>query len=538
MSSTFASAPLAPAAAPGNRPVLLLALALGLLALWPLAVFPHPGMLDYPNHLARAFILGRLDDPVLAAHYRAMWTLVPNLGFDLWMVALDPLIGLDPAARLFLTLAPVTTVAGVFALAWTLHGRVTPLQLFALPLAYNSAFTKGFLGFNMSMGIALLAAACWQGLGERRAGLRLFIATAFSTLLYVVHLGGFGAYGIWVAGTSLQALWLCRRDAAARRRWLWHTLRDATQVIPVAVLLALGRLAPVEPVNFDTTSRGFEWPLHRLGQIETLIDIGPAWQTAPALVVFLGLLGYALRGRRLAVAPIVAVPVAISLVLFFTLPNTFNGIYFAAWRPLLVAACFLIAGLVPTARFDRPTLVAILAGLTLVLVYASTVTAGYWREARAARAQVLEILAPVPDGARVFFAQTDRRSRSEKRAAIGLYHVAAHAVISKRILLQFLFTNPTQQPLRFVDDAIQSAPDHSSNGLGDALRTFRRDRRPFPPHLDHFDYVLTFGADDPRDFDLLWGRELEPVSRIGDYWLSRPGRMLDVPPLPSVPSAE
>lgn len=513
-----------------TRSLIALALGLGVLALWPLAVFPHPGMLDYPNHLARAFILGRLDDPLLAAHYRTVWTLVPNLGFDLWMLALDPLIGLDNAARLFIALAPVLTTVGVFALAWTIHRRITPLQLLALPLIYNSAFTKGFLGFNMSMGIALIAAACWQGLGERRAGLRLFIATLFSTLLYVVHLGGFGAYGIWVAGTRLRDLWLCRADPAARRTWLLTTIRDATQIIPVVVLLILGRLAPVEPATFDTTSRGFEIPPVRLAQIETLMDIGPVWLTAPPLVILIGFLVLALTTRRLAIAPIVAVPIAIGLVLFFTLPNTFQGIYFAAWRALFVAACFLIAGLTPTAGFGRGTLLLLTTCLTVVLAFSSIVTAGYWDETRRARAEVLEILAPIPDGSRVFFAQTDRRTRSGKRAAANLYHVAAHAVISKRVLLQFLFTNPTQQPLRFVDDAIQSAPDHSSNTLGDALRTFKRDARPFPPHLDRFDYILTQGADDPRQFDLMWGRDIEVIARIGDYWLARPGRLIDQAP--------
>ena len=83
-----------------RRYLMLITAILALLTLWPLLLFTHPGMTDYPNHLARAFILLNPDDPFLAQNYRIAWGIMPNLGFDLWMVSLGRLLDIDSAGRL------------------------------------------------------------------------------------------------------------------------------------------------------------------------------------------------------------------------------------------------------------------------------------------------------------------------------------------------------------------------------------------------------------------------------------------------------
>ncbi|MEA2790465.1 MAG: hypothetical protein QOG73_2871, partial [Acetobacteraceae bacterium] len=46
----------------------------------PLFVIDVPPLLDYPNHLARAFVLASLpDDTVLARFYAPHWSIIPNL---------------------------------------------------------------------------------------------------------------------------------------------------------------------------------------------------------------------------------------------------------------------------------------------------------------------------------------------------------------------------------------------------------------------------------------------------------------------------
>ena len=48
--------------------------------LLPLLVVDVPPLLDYPNHLARLFVLASLPhDPVLVRFYATHWSVIPNL---------------------------------------------------------------------------------------------------------------------------------------------------------------------------------------------------------------------------------------------------------------------------------------------------------------------------------------------------------------------------------------------------------------------------------------------------------------------------
>src|SRR5260370_22375513 len=86
-----------------SRPALILATAvLGVAAAWPLLVFGDLGLRDYPNHLARAFILLHPDDRYISMHYRAIWTSIPDLGWDLWAMAIGRLASLGMAAKVFI----------------------------------------------------------------------------------------------------------------------------------------------------------------------------------------------------------------------------------------------------------------------------------------------------------------------------------------------------------------------------------------------------------------------------------------------------
>src|ERR1019366_8806290 len=74
-----------------HNSVWLAALAVLLL---PFLLVDVPPVLDYPNHLARIFVLAHPDDPILARFYAPNWHITPNLGFD-------------PIAMLLLRVLPV-----------------------------------------------------------------------------------------------------------------------------------------------------------------------------------------------------------------------------------------------------------------------------------------------------------------------------------------------------------------------------------------------------------------------------------------------
>src|SRR5437762_2922065 len=58
--------------------------ALCLLLSAPLLLADVPPILDYPNHLARLFILAKAgQDPVLDGIWQPHWAVIPDLGIDL-----------------------------------------------------------------------------------------------------------------------------------------------------------------------------------------------------------------------------------------------------------------------------------------------------------------------------------------------------------------------------------------------------------------------------------------------------------------------
>ena len=96
--------------------LLTVVFAAGLL-LAPIWLVAYPPLLDYPNHLARAFVLVHLQDPAFhfARYYRADWGLYPYLGMDLSMLALQRWLAVELAGRVFLSICALAFPLGAGA---------------------------------------------------------------------------------------------------------------------------------------------------------------------------------------------------------------------------------------------------------------------------------------------------------------------------------------------------------------------------------------------------------------------------------------
>lgn len=490
------------------------------LALWPLIFFVHPGMADYPNHLARAFILLNPDDPILASNYRIAWELVPNLGFDLWMLAVGRVTNLDDAGRLFIAFTAIATVVGTFALALAIHGRVTIMQMFGFPLIFTTGFAFGFLSFNLGMAAMLFAAAYWEWIGEDWPKLRLLGGTVFATTLYMLHFAGFGAYGLYVLGSRLWVLKACYVQGRLRQ-WFLAFLCDGLQALPAVGIFFLGRIGLPESFAGALSIDGFEIPPIRIGQIERLQDLGAIWINAIPLTLLISYLVVALLAGRARISPKVAPAILIGVSIFFCLPDDINGTHYASWRVLLTAALFLVAGLQPTEKFGVRFAIGMLLSLAIELAVASSATAISWSDTERARENMLAVLHEIPEGSRIFYTQTDKQTRQEKRANIGVYHLGSYAVIERRALVQSMFVAPGQQPLRFRDPVVQAGLSNSSNRFLDIRRAFALAGVSLQTHLEHFDYILCQGKADARLLEPLPLQSMQFVRRVGDAWLFR-----------------
>jgi hypothetical protein len=182
----------------------------------PIWVVAFPPLLDYPNHLARAFVLAHLGDPHFSFRefYRADWGAYPYLGMDASLAVLGRIFPIETAGRLFLSLCALALpVSGWFFLRQA-HPESEFAACWALLISYNVFFLEGFLNFDLSLAAGFLALGLWLRWLARPAAGRWIAALVAFTALYFTHLLGFGIAGLIV----VAYLALAHR---AFRDWVW-----------------------------------------------------------------------------------------------------------------------------------------------------------------------------------------------------------------------------------------------------------------------------------------------------------------------------
>ncbi|HEV2521792.1 MAG TPA: hypothetical protein VGT24_05365 [Candidatus Acidoferrales bacterium] len=197
-----------------------LALLVVALLLGPVWIVAFPPLLDYPNHLARSFILTHLNRPgfSFSEFYRADWGLYPYLGMDAVLAVLGRLLPIEIAGRVYLSLCLLAVpLAAWFFLRQALHDenpRALWSPLWSLLIAYNVFFLEGFLNFDLSIAVGFVALGLWLRWLDLPVIARWIMALVAFTALYFTHLLGFGITGIIVA----VYLAISRRPF---RDWIW-----------------------------------------------------------------------------------------------------------------------------------------------------------------------------------------------------------------------------------------------------------------------------------------------------------------------------
>ncbi|OQW43421.1 MAG: hypothetical protein A4S12_04875 [Proteobacteria bacterium SG_bin5] len=223
-------------------------IAVALIAAIPLLYPQIPPLVDLPGHMGRYRV--QLDhDQItwLNDWYEFKWQLIGNLGVDLLIVPLTPLLGgdLELAVKLIVIAIPVLTVAGLLWIAREVHGRIPPTALFALPLAYSFPLHFGFVNFALSMALALNLFALWlrlARLGKLRLRAALFVP--LSCALWVCHTFGGGVLGVLAFSAEmirqhdrLPQDYATLTDRA--RHWLSAWVRAGLGCLPLALPMLL-----------------------------------------------------------------------------------------------------------------------------------------------------------------------------------------------------------------------------------------------------------------------------------------------------------
>ena len=359
--------------------------------LWPQV----PPLVDLPSHIGRYRVQIGLDSSEhLRRFFDFEWHLIANLGVDLLVVPLAPLIGLEPAVKLIVTSIPVLTVAGFLLVAREVHGRVPPTAFFALPLAYGYPFQFGFVNFALSMALGLLAFALWLRLARKgRLRLRAALFVPLACLIWICHIFGWALLGLLAFAAELA--WARERDRAS---WIKTPFLAGLHCLPLALpfgLMLLWRSGEVAGITADW----FNWGAKLFWLAAVLKERWVWWDKGSAVLLFaLLVLVRSLRLRFRARLTLAAVLLALA---FIGLPRILLGSAYADMRlaPYALGIALLALGPKPEAS---PQLLNRLAAAGLVF-FAARLLVTTWTFAdidRAWRGQ-LEALDRVPAGSRV-----------------------------------------------------------------------------------------------------------------------------------------
>ncbi|WP_246801589.1 hypothetical protein [Bradyrhizobium genosp. L] len=416
----------------------------------PLFVIEVPPITDYPNHLARFFILAHPDDAVLSRMYAPHWTILPNLGMDIIGSALlrvtDPHIG----GRILLALSLLVPVAGAVVYHRVVFGGRSYWPLASGLIAYNAAFFMGFMNFLLALGLALAGAAAWIALRRRdRPGWKALVGAIAAVATFFTHIFGLAFLLLLIGADEAATLW---------KRWSSGalTLRDGMKAaVPLLIALipalVLYRLSPFGDVDTSLGAWRVVVKLMRLFSPFALMSTPLTIVTGVAVLVAL----IAMR-RQLALAPGLLLVLGVLAIVYIAAPLRMKGGSYIDMRAAVMIALMLFAGLRP--QIPRREAVTFGVALAALVVIRAGYVGATWIDTRSDLADLRAAMAGVEPGARVLVATGSTGEMTfappGRRVLPGIYrltnHLPALLPIERKAFWPLLFANPAQQPITIL----------------------------------------------------------------------------------------
>jgi len=424
----------------------------------PLLIVDVPPLVDYPNHLARAFILESLPaDTVLATFYATHWAIIPNLATDLIAPPMMRLLPVHDVGRLLIAAAVLLPVLGSVAYGTALGGRWWCLAVGLT--AYNRTLMQGFLNFNLSIGIALLLAACWLRWRETHPVATIVVNTAGAVALFASHLMGLLFYAALLGSAELFRLLHDRPPRLASRRLMMLPrmmgARGAVLLLIFAAPAALYFASPLHALGGDAQ---FLSPADKLIQLMAPFTNYSLTLDIITAVVILGFPCLCLMLRKGRMPGPAAFATGGILLAYLAAPYAWKATSQLDMRLAIMLGFMLFAGFVPVRWplwLRRTTAVA----AVLLFIARMGLLTMAWTQHRADLGDLRQALAPLlpgqalyvvsvrPTNPTVYWAHAPW-SRRLSNAIQTDPHLGALAVIEHRAWWPFEFDVPSQQPIK------------------------------------------------------------------------------------------
>jgi hypothetical protein len=368
---------------------------LAVAALCPILLVPIPAMVDYPNHLARMYLLSRAAAGDASPFYQVVWNAYPNLAMDLIVPRLARLIGVETATRFFYLLSQILVVTGAIAIERAVKRRFHIAGFVALMFLYSLPFAWGFVNFEFGLGLALWGIAAYLAAQERAWPVRLGVNAAFVAALFAAHFFALGIYGVTI---GLHEAWRAR----------------ARKIPPVPIIARLAILACPAAVLLGLMA----WSGGAIGGEDTswFLQLKPLWLFATlngadlmvsvaATAALLGLIYVAAKRDLLRLEPAGAWLAAGFVVLYLAIPSRLFETSFVDLR-IIVAAALILPAFVSMSLPDRRWRFAAAACAIAITSANLAVVAVVWMSYRADYAAMIQSFGKIDKGSFVLVAHS------------------------------------------------------------------------------------------------------------------------------------
>lgn len=459
-----------------QRQAFWIAFAIGLIAVCgPFLTTLTPPLLDYPNHLARIYILGHwASDPVLRQFYEPHWRALPNLAFDIVGLGLSTIMPIAVAGQVTLVLAAALIASGVAVLSAVLYGRPRPFSLLAFLFVFSEPFLWGFVNLVLGTGLLLWGVAGWLWVRPRGTTVLLMLSVPFALTLFFAHLFPFGAYAVIVSCIETTVL---RHECGMSARTL---AKAAARVLPQFIMPGLIFLL-VSPTPLGSSSTHFGPLAPRLealilSPIRNYSDMLDVLTVSITAVV----LGLGLWYKRLQIAWQMRPALLALIVLSFAMPDALSSATNVEIRLPVILMLLVCA----SADWRLPRLRTMMVGsaaLVCLLAARTAATLEAFRQGDRFVANETDLLRNLPRGVRI--ASITVTAPNIHRIEPEWPHAICYQVIEKSAFVPTVFASPGQQPMVLTARyrAVAFPPAHFASMPGKVLA---------PGLFADLDYVL------------------------------------------------
>ena len=503
----------------------ILLLVASALVLLPVVVFPLPPLLDYPNHLARLWLIeGGINIPPLNHFYAENWNgIATNIGID---IAAKTLKGVVPAlllGQILLGLSVLLPPLGAVMLNVTEFGGIDPWHLLFLFFAFTLTLLAGFLNFQIGLGTALLCASFDRMLSSRGLFALYGARLCLGIVVMLIHPFALLFYGALLAGLEFgrEAPKLTLESLLPR---LLRTIPVAAVCLaPIALLLLWTHAVP----GAKNSGRVIYNPLfERVAALDSPffsynVKVDALFGLCVILIVF-----YAARNRPGKVhVGLLTAALALSVLEFFVPSVTPQSAWLDVRLPIMAVLAALAATRLSFGDLDFKALA--LTGATFALIVFRTIWISWnWSASVPMLESMRAVLTSVPAGAAVLPMQ-HTPSNSEMNSPLPgrllnrvnetYVHYPALVVPWRHAFVPTLFSVAGAHPIRVLPPWNQIA-EPGGGGLPSVNALRRRSLQPgfMREWQSQFDYILVLNADRPDRYgQFVPPREITLIAKAG-----------------------